>query len=301
MADFVSPFWNWWVIALTVFGIVACFLLVTWVGKGHKRQAGEKVETMGHVWDENLEEYNNPLPSWWLNMFYITLVFGIGYLVLYPGLGAFAGILGWTQVTQYDTEIADANNSYGPIYEKFANTNLEALGAEPEAMKIGERLFVTYCTQCHGADGHGFPGFPNLRDNDWLWGGAPETIKQTIGYGRQGAMPAWKDALGEQGLKEVAEYVLSLSDRGEDKALASAGQQKFMMFCVGCHGADGKGNTALGAPNLTDSVWLHGGSRKAIERNIAEGINGIMPAHNEFLGEAKVHLLAAYIYNQAAK
>jgi cytochrome c oxidase cbb3-type subunit 3 len=297
MADFTSSFWNWYIIIPTLGGILGCFLLVRWLSGGTVKK-GEKAGSMGHVWDENLEELNNPLPSWWLKLFYITLVFGLGYLVLYPGLGSFPGLLGWTSVGQYDRQMDLADARYGPLFTKYRGMPIIALAADPAAHKMGERLFVTYCAVCHGSDARGARGFPNLRDNDWLYGGSPDQIEQSILNGRAGVMPAWKDALGgEQGVADVVQYVLSLSGRNVDQAAAARGKKKFQTFCVACHGPEGKGNQALGAPNLTDNIWLYGGSEKAVTETVSNGRHGKMPAHKEFLGEDKVHLLAAYVYS----
>jgi cytochrome c oxidase cbb3-type subunit 3 len=297
MADFTSSFWNWYIIIPTLGGILGCFLLVRWLSGGSVK-SGEKAESMGHVWDENLEELNNPLPSWWLKLFYITMVFGLGYLALYPGLGSFPGLLGWTSVGQYNGEMAVADSKYGPLFNKYREMPLLAVAADPTAHKMGERLFVTYCAVCHGSDARGARGFPNLRDHDWLYGGAPNQIEQSILNGRGGVMPAWKDALGgEAGVADVVQYVLSLSGRNVDQAAAARGKVKFQTFCVACHGPEGKGNQALGAPNLTDNIWLYGGSEKAVTETVSNGRHGQMPAHKEFLGEDKVHLLAAYVYS----
>jgi cytochrome c oxidase cbb3-type subunit 3 len=296
MADFTSSFWNWYIIIPTLGGILGCFLLVRWLSRGSLK-AGEKAESMGHVWDENLEELNNPLPSWWLKLFYITMVFGLIYLVLYPGLGSFPGLLGWSSADQYQREVDLADANYGPLFSKYSEMPIIAVAADPEAHKMGERLFVNYCSVCHGSDARGARGFPNLRDNDWLYGGSPDQIEQSILNGRNGVMPAWKDALGgDEGVADTVQYVLSLSGRNVDQEAAERGKKKFQTFCVACHGADGKGNQMLGAPNLTDNIWLYGGSEKAITETIANGRNGQMPAHKEFLGPDKVHLLAAYVY-----
>ena len=297
MADFVSGFWNWFIVIPTLASIVALFWLDRWLSTP-RRKSDETTKTTGHVWDEDLQELNNPLPRWWLNLFYITLVFGAVYLVLYPGLGAFAGLLGWTQQGQYEKELASADQRFGELYEKYLRQNIKELAADPDAVKTGERLFVNYCTGCHGSDARGAPGYPNLRDNDWLWGGEPETIEATILNGRSGAMPAWGPVLGPEGVFNVAEYVLSLSGkRAVNEKAAAAGKQKFQQLCVACHGPEGKGNPALGAPNLTDDVWLYGSTQRAVMESIEKGRAGRMPAHKEFLGEAKVHLLAAYIYS----
>jgi cytochrome c oxidase cbb3-type subunit 3 len=296
MADFTSSFWNWFIIIPTVGGIVACFLLIRWLGGG-KLPAGEEAKSMGHVWDEDLEELNNPLPSWWLNMFYITLVFAIIYLVLYPGLGTFQGLLGWTSVGQYQEEIDKADARFSPLFERYREMPIAAVAADPEARRIGERLYLNYCATCHGSDARGARGFPNLRDNAWLYGGSPEQIKISILNGRNGVMPAWEASLGAEGIADMTEYVFSLSGRDFDKAAAARAKAKYEMLCVACHGADGTGNQALGAPNLTDNDWLYGGTREAVMESLRSGRNGQMPAHKEFLGEDKSHLLAAYVFS----
>ena len=293
---FTSGFWNIWIIVLTLGNIFACWWLIWWAGK---RRTGDVADgdLMGHSWD-GLEEYNNPLPRWWLWMFYLTLIFSLVYLVLYPGLGTFKGILNWTQESQHAAEVQKANEKYGPIFAQYAAKPIEELANDPEALKIGHRLYSNYCAICHGSDAGGGPGFPSLKDKAWLWGGSPEQIKASILDGRTGVMPAWEGPLGgEQGVKEVAAYVLSLSGRDVDAALASAGKAKFDAMCASCHGADGKGNPALGAPDLTDKVWIYGGSEGAVRKSIAKGRTGKMPAHRGFLGEEKSHLLAAYIYS----
>jgi len=293
---FTSQFWEWYIIILTVASILACFGLILWLGADHSKP-DEKVETMGHVWDKTLEEYNNPLPRWWLNMFYFTLWFSIIYLILYPGLGSFAGILGWTELKQYQQEMDAAETRYGPIYAKYAKEPIAALAKNPDAVILGHRLYMTYCTVCHGSDARGGPGFPNLRDDDWLYGGTPDAIQTTIMNGRQGTMPsANQNGLkSEDEIHQVAQYVLSLS--AEQNEQAAEGEKIFKRVCFACHGMDGKGMHALGAPNLTDKIWLYGGSEAKIKETITNGRQGKMPAHGEFLGEAKVHLLATYVYS----
>ena len=296
MADFTSSFWNWFIIIPTIGGIIACFLLIRWLSTAIKPE--DEGKEMDHVWDGDLVELNNPLPRWWLNMFYITLYFSIGYLALYPGLGTFKVFLGWTSTGQYEREIDIADAKYGPLFKKFQEMPIVAVAADPEARRMGERLFVNYCATCHGSDARGARGFPNLRDNDWLYGGDPDVIQQTILDGRNGVMPAWADALGgDAGVADVTEFVFSLSGRDVEQAAAARGGEKYQMLCVACHGADGTGNQALGAPNLTDSIWLYGGSSKQVTETIAKGRMGVMPPHRDFLGEDKVHLLAAYIYS----
>lgn len=298
MADFVSEFWSWFIIIPTVIGILAMFPLV-YFNRGQK-QSGE-ADKMGHSWDDDLEEYNNPLPGWWLNLFYITIVFGIVYLILYPGLGSFGGVLGWTSTQRYESELAQADARYGPIFDQYRQTDVRALAGDEAAMRTAERLYANYCAQCHGSDARGAPGYPNLRDGDWLWGGEPEQIRETITNGRTGAMPAWEAALGEEGLFNVSEYVLSLSGRQHDPAVAGKGRTQYEQLCVACHGPAGKGNTAMGAPDLTDRTWLYGGSQKTVMESIAKGRQGRMPPHGDFLGEAKVHLLSAYIHHLSAQ
>jgi cytochrome c oxidase cbb3-type subunit III len=294
--SFTSEFWNVWIIVLTLGNILACWWLIRWTSR-HREGEAATGDTTGHKWDENLAEYNNPLPRWWLWLFYITLVFGLVYLVLYPGLGKFRGVLDWTQQGAYEGEMQAAQERYGPLFAGFATQAVEQLAEDPEALKIGQRLFVNYCASCHGSDAGGGPGFPNLGDKDWLWGGTPAAIKTSILDGRTGSMPPWGAVLNEQGVDEVTAYILTLGGRDADAAQASAGETHFATYCVACHGADGKGNTAMGAPDLTDDTWLYGGSRGVIRQTIAEGRNGRMPAHRDFLGEDKAHLLATYIYS----
>lgn len=296
MADFTSSFWNFYIIIPTVLGIIACFLLIRWLSTDIP--ADQQGKEMDHVWDEDLVELNNPLPRWWLNMFYITLFFSIGYLLLYPGLGTFKGMLGWTSIGQYQREVDLADAQFGPLFARYAEMEIVAVAADPDARRMGERLFVNYCATCHGSDARGARGFPDLRDNDWLYGGAPETIEQTILNGRNGVMPAWEGALGgEAGVADMTEYVFSLSGRMVDRDAALRGKEKYAMLCVACHASDGTGNQLLGAPNLTDNIWLHGGSPVRVKESIAKGRTGQMPAHREFLGEEKAHLLSAYVYS----
>ncbi len=295
MADFNSEFWHWYIAVLTVLSILACVWLIRWMTSGFEQT--DEVESTGHVWDGDLTELNNPLPRWWLGLFYITLAFGGFYLLLFPGLGSFPGFLEWTSKGQYEEEVTQMEAKVGPLFERYQQTAVLDLINDPEALKIGERLYLNYCATCHGSDARGARGFPNLRDTDWQWGGDPDSIKYTLLNGRIAAMPAWEAALGgESGVNEVTQYLLRLSDRATIDELADKGKAKYDIFCVACHGPDGKGNQALGAPNLTDDVWLYGGSITRINESLIKGRNGQMPAFGEFLGEAKVHLLTAYVY-----
>ena len=295
MSDFTSEFWSVYITLVTVVSIIACAVLL-WA-QSKRRVAGTTTETTGHTWDGDLGEYNNPLPRWWSWLFYITIVFSLGYLALYPGLGSYAGALDWTQVKQLGEEDARATAQFGPLYDKFAAQDVAALAKDPEARAIGQKLFLNHCAQCHAADGGGSRGFPNLTDGDWLWGGTPEAIKASITDGRTAVMPPFGPALGEQGTKDVAHFVMSLSGAPSDSIRTARGKPLFAQTCAACHGADGKGNAALGAPNLTDKTWLYGSGEPAIIETITKGRNNQMPAHKDFLSPAKIHLLAGYVYS----
>ena len=297
MADFTGGFWSWFIGVSTVISLIALFIFVIGLSKRKGGKAGDKIETMGHVWDENLEELNTPLPRWWLYLFIGTLIWGAGYLLLYPGLGAYAGLLGWSQINQLRQEMQAAEAAYGPIYAQFKNTDLRQLAENEAALKIGESLYSSYCTTCHGSDARGARGYPNLRDDDWLYGGEPDNIKVSILQGRRALMPAWGEVLSAEDIFNVTAYVEQLSGREVSGAHASLGGAIYQQNCAMCHGPDGKGNPMLGAANLTDDIWLYGGSHKKITESIVQGRNGVMPAHKAFLGEAKVHILAAYIYS----
>jgi cytochrome c oxidase cbb3-type subunit III len=303
MSDFSSGFWEFYIGIITLVSILACAVLLK--SMSTRRVPGGTTETTGHTWDEDLVEYNNPLPRWWIWLFYITIVFGLAYLLVYPGLGLFGGSFRWTSLGQYQAEVKQADRQYGPIYDKYASQDLKQVAADPEARAIGQKLFLNHCAQCHGSDAGGGKGFPNLTDGDWLYGGDPETIKTTIMNGRNGVMPALGAALGEPGARDVANYVLSLSGGPHDPARAARGKQAFATICAACHGPEGKGNQTLGAPNLSDGIWLYGSTEASIVETIMKGRGtntltpgqSVMPAHKDLLGEAKVHILAAYVYS----
>ncbi|KZE33179.1 cytochrome-c oxidase, cbb3-type subunit III [Crenobacter luteus] len=297
MSDFVSDFWSVYISVIVIAGVVGLGYLLFSQGKAvAPKQGGDKVDITGHVWDGDLVEYNNPLPRWWMWMFYITLAFGAGYLALYPGLGKFQGLFGWSSVGQYTKERNDAEAKFQPLYDQFLKQDVKAVAADPKAQEMGKRLFQTYCVQCHGADARGAKGFPNLTDNDWLYGGDPATIKTTIEAGRHGQMPPFGAAFGEEKVKDVAHYVMSLSGKKHDADRAQRGTETFKAVCAACHGPDGKGNQGVGAPNLTDNVWLYGGTEKTIIETVTNGRNNQMPAWKDFLGDGKVHLLTAYVW-----
>ncbi len=257
-------------------------------------------QTTGHNYD-GIEEYDNPLPAWWYWWFILTIVFAVGYLIYYPGLGNWGGISNWTQIEQLEEAQREADAKYGPIYAQYQSLSLDELVQNDAAMKMGRRIFASNCSVCHGASAEGSFGFPNLTDEEWLWGSEDEDIKNTLLYGRQAAMTAWGDVLGDKGVNEVAEYVVKLSGREADEALAAAGETHFNMFCVTCHGAEGKGQKVFGAPNLTNDIWLYGGSRARIEHVVRHGRYGVMPAFKERLGEDKIHILAGYVKSLSAE
>ncbi|HZQ74157.1 MAG TPA: cytochrome-c oxidase, cbb3-type subunit III [Burkholderiales bacterium] len=295
MSDFTSGFWDVYIAILTAVSIAACAVLLWSQTKG---KAPAAADTTGHVWDEDLSEYNNPLPAWWRWLFYLTIVFGAVYLVLYPGLGSsWKGVLGWSQVSQLREETQKAEQQYGPLYEKFAALEVKDLARNPAALAVGQKLFLNHCAQCHASDAGGSRGFPNLTDKDWLWGGEPAQIEATITGGRNGVMPPWGPVLGEDGVKNVAHYVMSLSGGSADSIRVSKGKDIFASTCAACHGAEGKGNVALGAPNLTDKIWLHGSGEAAISETITKGRTSQMPAHKDLLTAAKIHILTAYVWS----
>jgi cytochrome c oxidase cbb3-type subunit 3 len=299
----MTTFWSWYITLLTVGSLIALFWLIFATRKSevHKNPTEQ---TMGHAFD-GIEEYDNPLPKWWFMLFLGTLVFSVGYLLLYPGLGNFKGLLpgyedGWTQVNQWQREMDRADELYGPIFAKYAAMPIEEVAKDERALKMGGRLFASNCSVCHGSDAKGSYGFPNLADSSWRWGGEPETIKTTIMHGRTGVMPAQGPMIGEDGVRNVAAYVLTeLADRElpeDTDADIAAGQQIFASTCFACHGANGKGTPAMGAPDLTQpSAFIYGSSFAQLQQTIRYGRSGNMPAQGDFLGNDKAHLLAAYV------
>ena len=293
MSDFFSQGWSIYIGAVTLLGLLACLVLLFIASR---REVMAADNSTGHVWDEDLRELNNPLPMWWVVMFVLTVVFSLAYLFLYPGFGSNAGSLGWTSLGQYEEEQRAAQAEMAPLYARFAALPADTLAAEPQAMAIGERLFINNCAACHGSDARGSKGFPNLTDADWLHGGTPEKIEETITEGRQGMMPPMAAAIGgPQEIHEVAQYVLSLSGSAHDPT-AQFGKPRFMA-CAACHGIDGKGNQALGAPNLTDKIWLHGWGEPAIVAMINSGKVNTMPGQAGKLTEAQIHVLSAYVWS----
>lgn len=286
--------WVGTIISVVTLLNIAGLMWLLWSTSTYRGEAGAG-ETTGHVWDEDLREYNNPLPRWWLILFVLTVIFGLGYFVVYPGLGNYKGTKHWSEISQYEEQSRQAEAVLAKTFAPYEKQTVEALETNANALRIGHNLFVNNCAQCHGSDARGAPGFPNLTDKDWLWGGAPETVLTTIREGRNGVMPAWGPVLGDEGVENVLAYVMSLSGRSLPAGNVAAGKQKFAEICSACHGADGKGNPLLGAPNLTDSTWLYGGSLATVRNTIQNGRQGQMPAHLERLGETRTKLLAAYV------
>lgn len=285
------------IIVLTVANIAGAMWLLWWTRRSPGEQAVTQntTQTTGHVWDEDLTELNNPLPRWWLWLFIITVAFAGVYLALYPGLGKFGGVLGWTSSGQHAVQAAANAKRIEQTLAPFADRSVAELAGDPAALNIGRNLFLNNCAACHGSDGGGAPGFPNLTDKDWQWGGDPDTIVATISEGRTGVMPPWGEALGARGVEDVMDYVFSLQGRILTSGSIKAGEEKFAQLCAACHGVDARGNQALGAPNLTDGAWLHGGSLVAVRESISKGRTGAMPAHGPRLGPTRVNLLAAYV------
>ena len=293
----MSAFWSAWITVITlavVFG-VTWLLLATRKGETSKEETDQ---TLGHEFD-GIQEYDNPLPRWWFQLFLATVIFSLGYLALYPGLGNYKGLLGWTSANQWEEEMAHAEEVYKPVFAKYAALSVEELNqpGNETGLKMGQRMFSNNCAVCHGQGGQGAYGFPTLTDSDWLYGGEPAQIIATIVNGRRGAMPAWGPVLGEDGVQDVTNYVLSLSGKTVDTEAAARGQTQFNTLCAACHMPTGKGMQALGAPNLTDNVWLYGGDFEQVAHSIRAGRAGVMPAHKDLLSEDKIKLISAYVYS----
>lgn len=294
MADFLHSGWSLFIASVTVVGLVLCLVLLL-VASRRKVMANDN--TTGHVWDEDLRELNNPLPRWWMVLFVLTVLFAFAYLFLFPGLGERSGVLNWSSQAQLEQEQAQAQAEMAKVYARYTAMDAQSLAADPQARAIGERLFVNNCATCHGSDARGSKGFPNLTDADWLHGGSLEKIKETITHGRVGNMPALGAALGSaEDVRNVAHYAMSLSGSPHNSLWAQIGKAKFGI-CAGCHGADGKGNPALGAPNLTDRVWLHGWGEQAIANIIVNGKKNVMPAQERYLTPEQIHVLGGYVWS----
>lgn len=303
MSDFVNSFWSVYIAVIAVVGILGCLLLLVLTAR--KKVESAEDNTTGHVWDGDLRELNNPMPRWWMWLFVLTVVFSIFYLIAYPGLGSFSGQFKWSQVGAYEAEVQAAEQALEPMYARFTSMSTEEIAKDGAAMAIGANLFQNNCAQCHSSDARGGKSFPNLTDNDWLWGGTPDKIHETITNGRMGIMPPQAEAIGSQeDVRNLANYVLSLSGSPHDAAKAALGKDKFVV-CSACHGADGKGNQALGAPNLTDDIWLHGWGEAAVMDMINNGKTNVMPPQAKENGgkltPAQVNVLTAYVWSLSNK
>lgn len=295
-SQFTSPFWHYYIVVI----VVLSFIFIIWLLLSQNaavKRTNDEVKTMGHSWD-GIEEYNNPLPRWWFLMFVALILVSIGYLFFYPGMGDYKGQLGWSSTGSYQMQMDKANKEIAKLYGKYTAMKVEDVAKDPAAMAMGQNLFDTYCIQCHGSDAKGQRGFPNLTDTDWLWGGTPDKIHETIANGRLGVMPQWGPVLGEESVKDVANFVMSLSGKEHNEDRAARGKEIFAANCATCHGDKGQGNQGT-APNLTDDTWLWGGSEKAITETIIGGHKNQMPAWKNFLTDDKIHLLTAYVWGKS--
>lgn len=301
----MTDFWSWWVALLSI----GCWIFVTGtlIFVLRMRPTLEEDGTTGHTYD-GIKEYDKPMPRWWLAVFWLSIVWALFYFALYPSLGNWKGIatveqldgtkVHWTSVNEMEADYAKNNQLFLDNFEKrFAGMSVLELSDDPRALKIGQALFRQNCAVCHGSNARGAAGFPNLTDNDWLYGGKTENIVETLTKGRIAGMPAWQEKLGESGVRAAAEYVMSISGRGGlDGALVTEGAELFKKNCAVCHGAAGMGNQAVGAPNLTDNIWLYGGDRATIQHTLRHGRAGVMPVFAHQLGEERIQLVAAYVY-----
>lgn len=294
---------NGWAIFISVL-VIGNLIGVLWLlfATSSKKSTGmgpeiDGVESTGHEWD-GIKELNHPLPRWWFNLFIITVIFSVVYMYLYPALGNVEGSLGWTQWKQLDEQMAANKADRSAYFSQFEGMDLAALQGNEQAMKTGSRLFANYCAACHGSDAQGSMGFPNLTDNDWLYGNSEAALVHSILNGRQGMMPPFEAVLSKDQRQEVSQYVLSLSGQATNADQATAGKAVYDIQCAACHGISGEGNQLLGAPNLADNTWLYGGLLSNIETTIALGRSGKMPAHNNLLSQDEARVLSAYLLSQ---
>ena len=284
----MTTFWHWFVILGTMLSLAGVLWLLF---ANRTTQSNEKT---GHSWD-GIEEYDNPLPMWWVWMFVGSVVFTLIYLAVYPGLGNFEGAIDWTSTDQHQSEVDRHDARFAELYASLASMSAAELAQSRPGMQVGRRIFINNCSTCHGVNGAGAPGFPNLADAQWIWGGSQADVERSILDGRNAQMPPWGPALGNAGVTNVANFVLALSGREHDAQKAAAGAPQYQTFCVSCHGPDGKGNALLGAPDLTNDIWLYGGDLVSIAETIRQGRNGMMPAHKDILGEQRSKIVATYV------
>ncbi len=276
------------------------------------QQHKAEVETTGHEWD-GIQEYNNPLPRWWLWTFYATIIWGVGYTIAYPAwpmiTGATPGVLGYSTRAEVAEEIATFEAANAPMEAKLVSTDLGAVAADPEldqfAVNAGSAVFRTWCAQCHGSGAAGAKGYPNLLDDDWLWGGDLEAILATVEHGiryeadpdtRFSQMPAFGEILSEEEIGDLVAHVQAISGQEADAAMAAAGATLFADNCASCHGDDGTGGRDFGAPNLTDAIWLYGGDEATLTETISNARFGVMPAWTGRLSEADIRAVATYVH-----
>ncbi|NYT66440.1 cytochrome-c oxidase, cbb3-type subunit III [Alcaligenaceae bacterium] len=295
MSDFINSFWGQFITVITLLGIVFCLWLLytqrAYLGNVLK----ETDDNTGHIWD-GITELDTLVPRWWTIMYILFCVFALGYLFLYPGLGTYAGKLGYTSAGEVKADQDRLNEIIKPIYARFQEMPITEIAHDEGAREIGQRLFLNNCAQCHGSDAKGASSFPNLTDGDWLYGGTPEDILKTITDGRHGSMPPWGAVIKPAEASDIAQYVRSLSGLASDQLRLIPGKRGFDTYCIACHGAEGKGNTALGAPNLTDGVWLFGSSEASIVSTIMSGRENIMPAQKAILNEGQIRILTAWVW-----
>ena len=294
--------WSWYVIVLVVLNIAGCVWLLWWTAR--RRPGDPKPEDTSHVWDGDLTEYNKPLPRWWINMFYLTIVFAIGYLVWYPGFGNFAGYGKWTSQAEHDRDAARATTTLEETFAPYKGQSIDVLARDPAALKLGRSIFGNTCSTCHGSAGKGAIGYPNLTDDVWHWGGSPEQVLQSVLDGREGVMPPWGKILEGMGGADATDYVIAhvhglADDSGAARSdfAAARGKALYEGVCVACHGVDGKGNIAMGAPDLTDDYWLYGDSTESLRETITNGRHGVMPAWAPIIGDTRSRLAAAYVWS----
>lgn len=296
----MSTGWSWFVIMLVALNILGCVWLIWWTGR---RRPGDPAATdTSHIWDGDLTEYNKPMPRWWINLFYITIVFSIGYLIWYPGLGAYAGVARWTSQGEHGAQKAEDDRRLASTFARYEGKPIDVIARDPQALVLGRAIFANTCSTCHGSSAQGAIGYPNLADDIWHWGGTPDAVLQTVLDGREGVMPPWGTVLegigGEHAVLSTTTYVRSLSqDIPQNDYFAAQGERLYGTICVACHGKDGKGDPKLGAPDLTDDYWLYGGSSEQIAASIANGLHGSMPAHRGLLGETRARVVAAYVWS----
>lgn len=284
----MSSGWSWFVILGTLGSLLAAVALLIF----NRKTSGE--ETTGHEWD-GIEELDNPLPFWWVGLFVVSIIYALGYLIWYPGLGNVQGAGGWTSNNQLQDDLAAHQTRFAPVYADLAAMTPDELVKDRLAQQVGRRLFINHCSTCHGITAEGTTGFPNLKDDEWIWGEGFSNVKHAIENGRSAIMPAWGPALGEQGVSDMVQYLLALSSRDHGAQAAARGRDQFTTLCAACHGQDGTGKSELGAPNLTDNIWLYGGRAKDLANTLNNGRAGQMPSFAGILDDQRIHILAGYV------